>query len=243
MRSIARSFSTERKMIVAAATLGAALVSVPALALSVSTVNPGQTLNLSVTNAGLASSIANPGNGTISQLSGIGSYTYANAFSADQTGNPYSITTAGFYDDYVITVAAGEVDSISSTITTGKSSAITNLQVRLYDYTANGGVAPLLTTPVAGSAVQFWSTAFSIPSPVPGQPAISSTYDVLPTTTLAAGTYVIEVRGMATGTLGGNYSGTLNVTSTSAVPVPAALPLLFSGLGVFGVFGRRRARR
>ncbi len=30
--------------------------------------------------------------------------------------------------------------------------------------------------------------------------------------------------------------------SVSAVPLPAALPLLFSGLGLFGAFGRRRAR-
>ena len=54
--------------------------------------------------------------------------------------------------------------------------------------------------------------------------------------TLAAGTYVLEVRGMATGTSGGSYSGTLNV---APVPLPATLPLLLSGLGLLGGLLRR----
>jgi hypothetical protein len=58
-------------------------------------------------------------------------------------------------------------------------------------------------------------------------------------TTLAAWTYVLEVRGNVTGTSGGSYSGTLNV---APVPLPAALPLLFSGLGLLGGgLARRRA--
>jgi hypothetical protein len=61
--------------------------------------------------------------------------------------------------------------------------------------------------------------------------------DVLPQTTLAAGTYVLEIRGNVTGTSGGGYGGVLNLTP---VPLPAALPLLLSGLGLIGAAARRR---
>jgi hypothetical protein len=38
-----------------------------------------------------------------------------------------------------------------------------------------------------------------------------------------------------------NATGTWSMTDVSAVPLPAGLPLLLSGLGLFGVIARRRA--
>ena len=57
-------------------------------------------------------------------------------------------------------------------------------------------------------------------------------------TMLNAGSYVLEVRGNVTGSAGGSYSGSLNLVPT---PVPAALPLLLSGLGIFGGAVRSRS--
>ncbi len=61
---------------------------------------------------------------------------------------------------------------------------------------------------------------------------------VLSPTTLSAGTYVLEVRGNVTGTAGGGYSGVIDL---QPVPVPAALPLMLSGLGLLGGLLRKRA--
>ena len=55
--------------------------------------------------------------------------------------------------------------------------------------------------------------------------------------TLNPGTYVLEVRGVVTGSTGGSYAGTLQV---APVPLPAALPLLLSGLGLLGGLIRPR---
>jgi hypothetical protein len=65
---------------------------------------------------------------------------------------------------------------------------------------------------------------------------------VLQPTTLAAGTYVLEVRGSLLAGDGvpgssGSYSGVLNLTP---VPLPAGLPLLLSGVSMFGAWISRR---
>jgi hypothetical protein len=192
-------------------------------------VSPGGSLSLTVTNSGNNNS-ANSATGNTSSLSAAGGYTYANGFNGTQTTN-FSTTSYGFYDDYVISIGAGQVDTIASTITIGSASGISGFAVRLYDYNANGGVAPLLTTPVTGSAFDSWSTT------VPVFPGATATYNVLPTTTLTAGTYVVEVRGTASGTSGGAYSGVFNMTP---VPLPAALPLMLSSFGLLGFAARKR---
>jgi hypothetical protein len=210
--------------------LTALLVSGPAAAATVP-VSPGGSLSLTATNSGNNNS-ANSATGKTSSLSAGGGYTYANGFNGKQTTN-FSTTSFGFYDDYVISIGAGQVDSITSTITIGSAAGISGLAVRLYDYTANGGVAPLLAKPATGSAFDSWSTT------VPVFPGVSATYNVLPPTTLTSGTYVVEVRGTASGTSGGAYGGIFNLTP---VPLPGALPLLLSSFGLVGGFAVRQRR-
>jgi hypothetical protein len=168
--------------------------------------------------------------GTISGLADPGNYTYQDSWTAPQS-TVVTGTTSGFYDDFVFTIGADQVDSISSSITLGNMLGISGMQVRLYDYNANGQAAPLLNTPVAGSAFDAWSSTVAFPGG-------TTTVNVLPTTTLAAGTYAIEVRGTVTGSAGGNYTGSLNMTP---VPLPAALPALLGGLGVLAAYRRRQS--
>lgn len=56
---------------------------------------------------------------------------------------------------------------------------------------------------------------------------------------LAAGDYVLEVRGRVTGSSGGSYGGVINVAS---VPEPAGAGLALAGLALLGVVGWRARR-
>jgi hypothetical protein len=141
---------------------------------------------------------------------------------------PSGYTGASFYDAFVFTISPSQVDSISSTINLGSTYSISNYEERLYAYT---GTAPIVG-PVSG-AIDAWTYPMTFSSGNTGTEA------VLPTTALAAGTYVLEVRGDVTGTGGGGYAGTFQLTP---VPLPAALPLLLSGLGALGGALLRRAR-
>jgi len=156
-------------------------------------------------------------------------YFYGDTFSGATPIIPATITAGhpagyGFYDDFVFTVGPAQVDSISSTISLG-SLQVAGFSERLFNL--SGNTLPTFGTP-AGGAIDAWSTPLSGP--------ISGTVNVLPVTTLAAGTYVLELRGTVASA--GSYSGTLDVTP---VPLPAALPLLLGGLGLFGAARRRRA--
>lgn len=174
-----------------------------------------------------AGSINNPS--TVTAFSVPGSAFYGNTFSAPQTSITGSPSPGfGFYDDFDFSIPVGaSTDSITSTIDLGSLLTISNLQVRLYSLAGNA--PPVLGAP-QGGAIEAWSTPIS-------SNGLSGSVQVL-NTTLAAGTYVLEVRGTATGAAGGSYSGTLQV---SPVPLPAALPLVLSGLGLLGGLARKRS--
>lgn len=217
----------ERAAAVALAGVLALASAAPVSAAIVPVANGGD-LYLSVTTTGSGSSAF----GNISALSTPGNYTYKDSWTAPQS-TVVPTTTSGFYDDFVFTIGTGQVDSITSSVTLGNMLGISGMQVRLYDYNANGQVAPLLSTPATGSAFDSWSSTVSFPGG-------TTTVNVLPTTTLDAGTYVVEVRGTVTGSSGGNYTGSLDVTP---VPLPPALPILLSGLGLLAAGHLRRRGR
>ncbi len=183
--------------------------------------------------------------GTATPLGTPGTYTYSDsALSPDTstggiiTGSKYPGTYPGasFYDAYLIQISNSQGDSISSTIDLtfpGQSAPtfqISNLEERLYSYSATSNAAPFVGA-VAG-ANDFWTTPVTINGSNQG------TVAVLPATHLNAGTYVLEVRGDVSGTLGGAYSGTFQLQQ---VPLPAGLPLLWSGVAMLaGVVRRQR---
>jgi hypothetical protein len=187
-------------------------------------------LTLTASNSGLSNNTV-AATGNISAPAVPGSYMYGDGFTSNQTGHNFAGTPYGFYDDFVFTIGAGQADAVTSTISIGSLIGITNLQARIYNYTANGSVAPLLTTPQPGTSTDGWSSST-------GFGGNNLTVNVIPLTSLAAGTYSLEIRGTSDGTLaGGTYTGSLNLT---AVPLPGALWMLASSLGLFGFAARRR---
>jgi hypothetical protein len=171
------------------------------------------------------------GPGTVNPMSVPGSSFYGDTFGSPTTTISGSPSPGyGFYDDFLFTIGAGATaDSITSTINLGSLLDISDLQVRLYN-TAGNPTLPVLGVP-SGGAISAWSTQITY---APGE---TGTVSVL-NTTVAPGTYVLEVRGNVTGLSGGSYSGSLNLTP---VPLPAALPLLLSGFGLLG--GLLRSKR
>jgi hypothetical protein len=89
-------------------------------------------------------------------------------------------------------------------------------------------VAQLLGTPASGTKVDSWQD-FTL---------FGTSYNVTLPTGFAAGDYIMQIRGEATGP--GGYGGTF-AFSALPVPLPAALPLLLSALGGLGAMLRRRS--
>jgi hypothetical protein len=176
-------------------------------------------------------SIANPS--VVTTFLGSGSAFYGDTFTAPTTPISGSPSPGyGFYDDFYFSVPSGvAADSITSTIDLGSLLAINGLQVRLYDLANNP--PPVLGTPAHGTLVSSWSTSIT------GGSGMTGDVEVLNTTLNQAGTYVLEVRGNVSGSSGGSYSGTLNI---APVPLPAALPLMLSALGMLGAIAGRRRR-
>ena len=134
-----------------------------------------------------------------------------------------------FNDYYVFTVAAATADSVTSEINLGTLS-IADLEERVYTVSTNATQPVVLGTPTGFQT--DWTTPVNFSAG--GE---SGMLTVMDPTTLAAGTYVLEIRGDVNGSGGGTYSGALNL---NPVPLPAALPLLFSGLGLLGGLLRKR---
>ena len=161
--------------------------------------------------------------------------TFGNSFGCQACSSSVLVNAGGasntynFYDDFEFTVATSTIDAVSSTINLQKLLQVDNLQMRVYTAAGNASL------PALGSVNGLqggWSTPvnFTVGSES-GQ--ISALSDIM----LSAGTYVLEVRGDVIGTSGGSYSGNLNL---SPVPLPAALPLLLTGLGLLGGLVRKR---
>jgi hypothetical protein len=130
-----------------------------------------------------------------------------------------------FYDDYIFSVANSTVDAASFLLNEGSVLSISNLQMRLYTADPKNPLPDLSHSPAGLMA--NWSAPISTNG--------SSTN--LGTTLLGSGTYILEVRGDVTGTAGGSYAGLIDL---QPVPIPAALPLLLSGLGLLGGLVRKR---
>jgi hypothetical protein len=169
--------------------------------------------------------------GITTNLSVPGSYTYDHTFFTQQTPTIQGSSAAyGFYDDFVFTISGAAASSITSTIDLGNVLQITGLQARLYK-PASGEQLPVHGAPSNG-VTDAWSMVLA--------PGVGSVTVFNPNLQLSAGTYVLELRGTATGSSGGSYAGVLNL-APSPVPVPAAAWLFMSAFGGLASLRRRFA--
>jgi hypothetical protein len=152
---------------------------------------------------------------------------------------PSSLVGSGgawnFYDDYVFTVGAGTSIQGAVVSFTNGIVGIGDLQGRIIStssgYSATTAQNDLGTLPAGQVVEDSWTTM-----------ALSGGIDTinLDATTLTPGTYVLQVRGDVGSSGSGSYGGSV---SFSAVPLPAAFPLMLTGLGLFGGVGAFRRRR
>jgi hypothetical protein len=173
------------------------------------------------------------GSGANTALPVPGAHTFGNSLGSLST--PVYTTGSGqsfeFYDDYVFTITGATANVLTSSIDLGNSLGLNNFQVRLYELAGNTPL-PAFGAPAGGTMIQAWST------PINFGPGMTGLLSVIPQHTLAAGTYVLEVRGNVSGLYGGGYSGVMNL---APVPLPAAAWLLLSGLSALGFTARRRS--
>jgi len=160
-----------------------------------------------------------------------GQYQLVRQFTAPQPNSLLGTSGTGSYsfqDTYVFTVpAVTSGDVLAATLDLANIFNISNLQVRMYGF-AQG-------TPLPGPSVGAFPPGAINAIPwagiAPGQSSVTMNFSAIP-----AGTYYLDIRGSVTGTAGGSYLAALNV---QPVPLPAALPLLLSGLGLVGLRRRR----
>ena len=181
---------------------------------------------------------ANDGIGNVmgSDLTGNGNSTYlfsqsySNSVGSYTAGTLSNGDTFGLVASYVVALPTSSTGSYIFSLNLSSSTGIDDLSARLYAYgpgvnTTLGNTGALAN----GGLVSSWSTS------VNGGLVDSTT---MPATNVATGLYVLEVVGQLTsGATSGSYSGQLSV---DPVPLPAALPLLLSGIGGMFGFGRRR---
>jgi hypothetical protein len=173
-----------------------------------------------------------------------GNYTFTDSYSGSTAVNSGltiappggSAQSIGFVDSYVIAVPSASSNAFAFSLSLSSTSGLSNLSLRLYQYAS--GTYPSLTAvnpnivygtvSPANGLIDAWSV-----NSVQGSADTTS----LPIIDLQTGEYVLQIAGISNGTTGGTYNGQLEV---QPVPLPAALPLLLSGLGGLGLLGRRR---
>jgi hypothetical protein len=173
-------------------------------------------------------------------LSVPGQYTFFDSFGHQSnviTGTSSPVGTYSFQDTYefsVSQVASGGVLAVSLNLGSGTPIFdISNLQLRLYEVTSTS-VKPGPGLPPGSTLITAW---MGTSGPSTGQ-SIQTQFSGL-----TAGTYFLDVAGTADGSSGGAYVGQINFSPPVApVPLPAALPMLLSGLGLLGGAGIWRRR-
>lgn len=172
------------------------------------------------------------GSGAINITPTPGSYDFSHTISAAIApliipGSIYGANVLGseFYDDWVFTVTGSLANAVTSSINLGTLLGISNLSARLYSYTSLPQIGP-----VGSTLVEAFGVPYSCGAGCSGETV------VLPNVVLAPGTYVLEIRGIVSGTVSGSYGGALNL---APVPVPGAAWLLGSALTALGWLRRR----
>lgn len=169
-------------------------------------------------------------------LSLPGQYTFLDQFGSKQTNvlpgsSSSSVGTYAFQDTYEFSIssaASGDLLSVSLNLGSGTQALydISNLQFRLYEVPSNS--TPGLSIPGGSTIVTPWTGT----SGYSNGSAIQANF-----TDAQSGTYFLDIAGTADGSIGGTYVGQINL---APVPLPGAVWLMVSGLGLLGAGARRR---
>ena len=131
----------------------------------------------------------------------------------------WKFSLSGAFDVSSLTAAIAFTDASGQSVLFG----VTNLQVNL------------VSDPPGTTALVSWQ---SVSAPLTG---LQQTVALVPTAPLAAGDYMLEVRG--TVVQPGSYSGSLIAQPLQVVPLPAAAPLFAAGLATLVLMAVRQRRR
>jgi hypothetical protein len=218
------------------------LASLPAASATIALPSPGQmfwTGQFVGSSGGNTQTTPTGSFGSDYSLSVPGQYSFLDSFGNQASvltgpGTSSPIGSYSFQDTYEFSLAqAASGDALTVSLNLGQGSTatfnISDLQFRLYQVPA--GTQPSLSLPAVFTPVTNGWVGASGPS---NGASIQANFASIP-----SGTYFLDVAGTADGQNGGTYLGQLNL---APVPLPAALPLLLSGLGL-GLAGAVRRRR
>lgn len=163
-----------------------------------------------------------------------GQYAFLDSFTSQQPANTHLATSSvgpyDFQDSYRFTIGSGASgDTMVASLGLGDTFDISNLQFRLYEVPTPTTAPVVPGLPPGSTLIQAWT------GPSAGSNQVQATFS-----DIQAGTYILDIAGIASGTDGGTYVGQLNV---NPVPLPGSLALLLSGLIALAGVGRLRLRR
>ena len=147
-------------------------------------------------------------------------------------GNTAVVASVGtsFWDSFFFTVPESTATSVTTTINLSNLFALNNVSARLY----TGGVHDTSLV-VPGTIVEAFATTTNI------APGVDVSTVALNANMLSAGTYTLQIRGNVTGSLGGAYTGLLNLAPP--IPEPETYAMLLAGLGLVGGFARLQRKK
>lgn len=174
----------------------------------------------------LWSAPASPTVGNDYTLAVPGQYTFTDTFLTQQPATPNLATSSigpyDFQDSYRFSIGAGASgDTLAASLglsnSNGNTFNIADLQFRLYE------VPAATTAPIVGGIPTGSTLITAWVGPASGSNEVEASFS-----DIQAGTYILDVAGIANGSNGGTYFGQVNIDSP--VPLPASLSLLLSGL-------------
>jgi hypothetical protein len=141
-------------------------------------------------------------------------FNYTNTFTAPNV--------QPFTDWLAFTVNSSLFDATTVGIKLSTVFGITDLETKLYKgYLTSTGEAQTEGLVATGTLINSNKSTLNIISPL-----------------IVSGSYLLNITGVVTGSNGGSYAGAANL-GASSVPVPGALGLFLSSLGLLAAFYRR----